>query len=717
MPPASIGRILSAAVAVALTCGVLFGFLDAVIADVHLRPPRGFLGYLGCYAGAIMSYCGLYLVLLLPASLLFFPAMRLRPLRRLLLLGLTAGIFAEVYWWSRPFVFYGHSSVSPERLGALGVQVLLAFALAWIAAKAILHIPRPVHIAIRGLAFVSILGGMLFISAEQALVMGRGTLNERNKDLPNVLLVIVDALRADHLGCYGNDRIKTPHMDALADRGVLFENCFAQAPYTLTSFGSILTGKYPRRHGLVAQKPGVQMKPNITLPVHLKSAKIAGKDDHLRDEDYDTATFMTGAVSHGSGLARGFDAYSEAMMGHDLVQLDSQWSAFRSELLLFLFKNKLTQRVDSDIVVNTASTWLEKRKGRRWMAMVHLYSTHTPYDPPHHFQQPYLDPTYDGKIRSFYAGDREALERGEYVPNDGDVQQIRDLYAAGTAQADAQIGRLMKEIEELGMLSSTLVILTSDHGEDLGEWRPVGPKGATQDARFWEHNHMWQTNLRVPMILANTRLLPHGLRVDDMIESVDLMPTLCELMGLEWPKELKLQDGSNEEKYVQEIDGESLVGRLLGTQRGESSTYTPKKFSFSENNHFLSIQSPEAKLIVPRQLLSKADSSALHDTSQWVRFYDLVEHPEEENNGLSKQEARVQALWDELLKYDKSMPEPEMITTERDVDFAEMLKKLGYAGGIDAFEPEPEAPAPPVDESKTSPDKSPESVSPKNAEE
>jgi len=674
-PPPGFTATLLAALAAALTVGLFFGLADALVADVRNWPPTGMVGYLGCYAAAVMSYCALGAALLLPAGLVLHPFLarhgsRVR-LRRLLVLGIT--MMAEIYWWTRPYVFYGHSSVSPERLGAALVQGLVAWGLALVAARLLLRLPTNAHRAIRLLALACVVGGLFFVRSEAALVENRGALNDRNRDLPNVMLVIVDALRADHLACYGSERVATPNIDALAERGVLLENCFAQAPYTWTSFGSILTGKYPRKHGLVAQKPGAQMEPNVTLPYHLKTAQLKGTDERLRDIDYAAGTFMTGALSHGSGLARGFDAYSEAMMGHDLVQMDSQWSRFRSELLLWLFKNKLQQRVDSSLVVTTARGWLREHRDRRWMAMVHLYSTHTPYDPPGEFKDDYLDPTYAGPIESFYAEHRYALEEGKYEPTDADVERIRDLYAAGTAQADAMIGELVAELDDLGVLEDTLILVTSDHGEDLGEWRPIGAEGDSTDTRYWEHNHMWGTNLRVPMVMANTRLLPHGKRITELVETIDFLPTICDLLGLELPTE----DG------VMEVDGQSFLPLILGVERGETDDYVAKRYTYCENNFFISIQDVRHKLIVPRLLLLDEDAEALFASKEWVRLYDLERDPEESVNIFSKGGAELRRLWEALREYDSSMPEPKYRMTERDREQVQMLKNLGYAGGID----------------------------------
>ena len=673
---------LRAAASAALTCGLLFGLADAVVADLRLDPPTGLVGYLGCYAAAVMSYSALFAAALAPLALLGHLTGRLGAseelrLGRLLALGLALGLFAEVYWWTRPFVFYGRSSVSPERLAAAAVQAALALLLGVLLSRLVLRLPRAVHVATRALALVAIVGGLAFVRAESAEVASRGAISDRNRDLPNVLLVIVDALRADHLGAYGATVVRTPHLDALAERGVVVENCYAQAPYTLTSFGSILTGKYPRRHGLVAQVAGVQMKPNVTLPYHLKTARRRDTGERLRDADYAAGAFMTGAVSHGSGLARGFDAYSEAMMGHDLVEIDSQWSRFRSETLLWLFKSKLQQRVDSSLVVSTALRWLRQQRGRRWMAMVHLYSTHTPYDPPEPFRGEYLDPTYGGPFSAFYAEHRYALEEGQYEPTDSDVERIRDLYEGGTAQADAMIGELLEELEALGELENTLVIVTSDHGEDLGEWRRVDTPDGSAELRYWEHNHMWQTNLRIPLLLANTRLLPHGARIDELVESVDLLPTVCDMMGLELPTE----------EGVLEVDGRSFYPLVQGVPEGAPEPAWERRYTFAENNLFFSIQDATGKLVVPRRLLREEDPEALFREGEWVRYYDLEADPEEANNTFGPDEPRVRELWAALREYDASMPVAEYsVTTERDQEYLRLLESLGYAGGI-----EPEA--------------------------
>ncbi|MCZ6597819.1 MAG: sulfatase-like hydrolase/transferase [Planctomycetota bacterium] len=560
-------------------------------------------------------------------------------------------------------MYAGRLSTSPERLAAAAGMAAVGLALGQALGAWLVRLPERVGrtLARVGLGVALAGAAFLFLQYRAAAGSGRGELNERNSDLPNVLLIIVDALRQDVLGAYGNERVQTPHVDGLAERGVLFENAFVQAPFTWSSFGSILTGKYPRRHGLVAMAPGLRMRrdANVTLPAHLKQA-LRGDGARLEDGDYAGATFMTGTLSQGSGLMSGFDCYFEALAGHELVYLDSRWSVYRSKLLLFLFKNKLTQRFDDRLVVTTAVDWLRVNAGRRFFAMLHLYSTHTPYDPPAELKSMYADPDYDGPIPYFYAKHRHAIEQGEYEPTEADVEQIKNLYYAGTTQADGDVGIVLAELERQGVLDDTLVIFTSDHGEELN------------DHGLWEHNWMYQTNLRIPLIMTWPNGLQGGVRVDAMVETVDILPTVCDLLDLELPP----QDTEEER-----IDGLSLVPLI----RGEAARV--KEFSFAENGLFLSIQDEAWKLIVRDDAFEGEGDGwerILSGAITGTRLFHLAVDPHEMENVFAAQREEARRLYEALAEYDRGMPIPraDIRRSARDIEDERLFESLGYAGGV-----------------------------------
>ena len=658
---------LRAAFFAGLLVGLVQAVPDFIIADNFARPPIGVLGYLGCFAATVMSYGLLWSVVLLVVGLVLHPMLRKRAsevrFERLFALGLGLALFLELYWWSRPYVYYGRPARSPERLAAAAGMLVVSLGAAALLAKLVARVPRGVLRGLGAFALVAWVGGFGFTQYERSLLADRGSINERNEDLPNVLLIVVDALRADVLSSYGSTVVATPNMDRIANEGVLFEQCIVQAPYTWTAFGSMLTGKYPRRHGLVAQEVGLRMmQNNVTLAHHLKTARRSDTGVELEGVDFVGGSFMTGALSHGSGLMRGFDAYTEMMMGHDLVELDSQWSVFRSNLLLWLVKSKLQQQLDSGLVVTMANDWIRDHADRRWTAMVHLYNTHTPYDPPAWARERFVDPKYSGPLSTFYSWHREAIERGDYVVNEADIAQVRALYNAEVLETDRLIGVLMGELESLGILDDTLVILTSDHGESLGEQH-----GQDKRARLlWEHNHMVQTNLWIPLVLRWPAKIPAGVRSDALVELVDLFPTVCDLLGLELPPD---------EGPRHRIDGKSL--RPLWSENPPDAI---KEFAYAENPGFISIQDVRWKLIVPRLTLTSEDPGAALSPMNYVRLFDLLEDPHELHNVLIEHMDQAERLVAALRAWNAEMPIPEhtMVMTARDFEQQNILNSLGY---------------------------------------
>ncbi len=227
---------------------------------------------------------------------------------------------------------------------------------------------------------------------------------------PNVILISVDTLRADHLSLYGYDKIETPNIDALASDGVYFLKAYSHAPLTLPSHISILTGTYPNFHGV--RDNGV-----FTAPEELNTmAEI------LKAAGYDTAAFVSALVMDSSfGIDQGFDIYDD--------NLDEEPK--KKAILNYEFRN-------AESIIGRAVEWIEGRTGSSsppFFAFVHLFDPHFVYEPPEPFYSIYSDNLYDGEI----------------------------------AYTDSQIGVLIAKLKELSLYDNTLIIFTSDHGESLGE--------------------------------------------------------------------------------------------------------------------------------------------------------------------------------------------------------------------------------------------------------
>ncbi len=663
--PAGLGATLSAALSAGALCGSLFGTLDAVVAAIHGTAELSPLSFLGCLAASLLHYGLLFMLGLALIGLVLHLPLRAQARdlgRRYLVfvgLGTTLGAFAEIFWWTRPYVFYGHPVLSIERLAASAGLLLVAALLGWLAARVAMRLSTGTTRALALYLGVGCCVGAAYLWSTSRATSERGAPSERNRDQPNVLLVVVDALRRDTLGCYGDPRVKTPNIDRLAAEGVLFENHLTQVPFTWPSFGSLLTGKYPRRHGLIKMESGLRLPhDNVLLPWQLKTGlRTDGRE--MQDHDWLAATFHTGTLSTGSGLLRGFDQYFEAMAGHELVTLDQTWSVFRSDLLLFVFKNKLTQRFDNAIVASSAREWLAQHAHQRFATMVHLYSTHTPYDPPAAQRALYCDPAYTGPIHAFYADHREAIEQGKYTPTPADVQQIRNLYLAGVSQADEQLGTLLAELERQGVLDDTLVIVTADHGESLGETQGQGT--------LWEHDHMVQTNLRIPLVMRWPRALPRGKRVGARTEEIDVFPTVCELAQLALPPQPRDLDT---------VDGRTLLPLVRGTAQSQ------RPYSFAENAFFQAAQDDRWKLIVDTRVTKEKDWAAAQAAKGLyeARLYDLSADAGEQTNLAGSHPAEAARLFDALRAWSSSMPHREMERSARDIDQERNFKNLGYTG-------------------------------------
>ncbi len=223
----------------------------------------------------------------------------------------------------------------------------------------------------------------------------------------NVVLITIDTLRADHVGCYGYKQIKTPNIDGLAADGVRFERAFAVVPVTLPSHTSMLTGTYPMLSGMH------DFSGNKLSPLQPTLASV------LKQAGYQTGAVIASAVLDSRfGLNQGFDFYYDHF---DFSRLDES--------------NLDEMERPGNVVADVALDWLEKNSQKKFFLWMHLYDPHFPYHPPEPYSSEYAAQPYDGEI----------------------------------AFADEQVGRLLRFLKEKGIYQNTVIVLCGDHGESLGE--------------------------------------------------------------------------------------------------------------------------------------------------------------------------------------------------------------------------------------------------------
>lgn len=303
---------------------------------------------------------------------------------------------------------------------------------------------------------------------------------------PNVLVYLVDTLRADRLGCYGYGRPVSPHLDAFADGAVLFERAVAQSPWTRPSVASILTGMLPTAHGVQ------------TLDDRLPEAART-LPEILHEAGYRTAALSTNHhVSTGTGLAQGFDDFF----------LDEEHHA--------------------EPVVRRAVAWLDRRPDRErpFFLYVHTLDPHAPYEPPAEQRRRFAPEVRPG------AGSRAGLDRlyrARGAEKTALIAEVSRLYDAEVAAGDEAFGHLLAALRERGLYDDTLIVFVSDHGEELGERGGLG------------HGYsLYQEVLSIPLVVkpAGPPGQPAGRRSSHLAQHVDLLPTILAAAGLALPPDL-----------------------------------------------------------------------------------------------------------------------------------------------------------------------------------
>jgi choline-sulfatase len=282
---------------------------------------------------------------------------------------------------------------------------------------------------------------------------------------PNLVLITLDTVRADHLGCYGDAAAETPALDRLAREGVRFAQASSAVPLTLPSHSSLLSGLLPLHHGLRNNGSGAFPEGTATLATALSG------------QGWRTGAFVGAFVlDHRFGLARGFDVYDD--------EIERDPNAGES----------LEAERPGRMVMDRALAWLSgpgetKGPARPFFLWVHLYDAHAPYTPLSPWRERHPGRPYDGEI----------------------------------AEVDAQVGRLMAELEHRGLAASTVVAVAADHGEGLGE--------------HGELTHgllLYEPTLRVPL-LVRAPGVPAGQVVKTPVSLVDVAPTLAGLLGTSLP--------------------------------------------------------------------------------------------------------------------------------------------------------------------------------------
>jgi choline-sulfatase len=406
----------------------------------------------------------------------------------------------------------------------------------------------------------------------------------------NILFILEDALRPDHLGCYGYPKATSPVIDALARDGLVFKNAIATAAHTLPPIVSLLMSQWACTHGIVSPARFQQW---------IASARWRDKETPLKI------------------LARkGFLLDGEMVL---------RWKPLG---------------FTRDTVGGEIEAYFSRHLGEPWFFMAEPYPTHLPYHPPEEYYRMFLEPSWKGDERAeqrlrvvrsnlivhpsgvtskLEAGESEALSDStsdaahkrtagtvDLLPEDEPA--VRALYDGEVRVFDDLVGTWVKRLEHLGILDDTLIVITADHGEELMERGHVGHSSCNLKGTLYDES------IKVPLILRYPPGLPKGSVIEEQVSQVDVMPTIFELLGIASPDFM---------------EGESLLHRA----RGEASHSRQEAYAETTPAGWQALQSDDREMFCVRtsagKLILKTD--AFDRRREW-EFYDLRADPCERRN-------------------------------------------------------------------------------------
>lgn len=439
-------------------------------------------------------------------------------------------------------------------------------------------------------------------------------------DPPNVVMILIDTLRADHLGCYGYARPISPNIDALAGEGTLFENAVAQSSWTGPSVASLFTSVYPSQHGMT----------------QFGSTLATGRPtlaEELRRGGYRTLAVSANFafVNQRKGLLRGFDQIEELSRRADPGE--------KSELLGI-------SAVAGRLVTDRAIELLDASREDPFFLYVHYMDPHSSYQP-----NPTLatsQPGYQGPVDGS-TDQLQQIVRGEIEIGERDLAQLISLYDGEIASVDTEVGRLLDHLRDIGAYDASVIVLLSDHGEEF-----------LDHGSLFHMFTLYREQIHVPLILRRPGGYAGGLRVRSVVELVDIGPTLLELAGLADPRP---------------IVGASLVSVMDGSADARSGT--EEKAAFSELHGDPQVTAVWRAKKHRTALTTQAWSLVAGEPRGAVELYDLAADPGQTRDRAAQQRPVLEALSQRLSAQATSVwdPQPEQRIDEQE---ALGLRALGY---------------------------------------
>lgn len=465
--------------------------------------------------------------------------------------------------------------------------------------------------------------------------------NDAPKPRPNVLVYMIDTLRADRTSLYGHERDTTPFLKRLGSQGVVFEDCHVQSTWTKPSVASLMTSLYSVTHGIYQE----------TDRIPAGATTLA---EQMRQAGYVTASMVSNPFAgRTTGLDRGFDYVSE----FPAVQR---------------YNSESQRATDSEALNGLLLPWLEQHHDEPFFLYAHSTDPHAPFRPPAAFEAAFANaketPQFDsdyhnmagirdlgGPIFSREESSKRGLDPKDYI------RRALDRYDGEVAHNDKSIEILVDKLKELGVLDNTLIVVVSDHGEEFMEHGWTG-HGST----------LYQEQTHGVFLMWNPRLLPAPRRVSEPVQLIDLMPTILDLLGI---------------PVQGVVQGQSIAPLALGqdfARKGPVMTSRIPQVATSPVPVPENLTRTVARLDPQWKLIFRSDAkrSGLNE----IELYDRKADPGDQHN-VAEQNPRVVERfmpgireWIEGQQQVSKMLGPGGQST-LDAQTIERLRSLGYIGG------------------------------------
>jgi len=468
----------------------------------------------------------------------------------------------------------------------------------------------------------------------------------------NIVLILIDALRADHLSCYGYPRVTSPNIDSIASEGVIFTNAFSNSCWTKPATATIFSSIYLSSHNVYKLSSGLSDK-MIILP------------EVLKKKGFSTAIISSNFfVAPSYGFDQGVDFFyaiqpsviQHLSLGIIMNDLSKKIGIINPIYLLihmeyFLLKGTLSYP-SANRLNKVLFDWIDSVNGKSFFAYLHYNDVHDPYFPPAPYDEMFLTSLQSeihSSLKPSLKNTQPALAISR-MPDSFSLDEKQNYlisqYDGGIRYTDSCIGELIDELRKRKILDQTLIIITSDHGEEFFE------HGG------WGHSKikLYDTNIHIPLIMRYPKKIPPGTVITELVQQVDLMPTILDMS----------ETDLNAYKQMQGYSLKQLINQ--GDERFNSRFVISESYRNRKENFIRAIRNHKNKLILS-DIRGKVELS----------LFDLVLDPEEKVNIADRERKKKDYLLQQLIKFINNLPQysyAEQLTI--DDETKERLKALGY---------------------------------------